>query len=47
MSPPIRKAGHGRALQAALSTGVLQVRKFSALYYLQYEGPPNNFVSGA
>lgn len=25
MSPPIRAAGHNQALQAALSTGVLQV----------------------
>lgn len=25
MSPPIRAAGHSQALQAALSTGVLQV----------------------
>lgn len=25
MSPPIRAPGHGKALQAALSTGVLQV----------------------
>lgn len=25
MSPPIRKQGHDKALQAALSTGVLQV----------------------
>jgi len=25
MSPPIRKRGHDKALQAALSTGVLQV----------------------
>jgi dihydroorotase-like cyclic amidohydrolase len=25
MSPPIREAGHGKALQAALSSGILQV----------------------
>lgn len=25
MSPPIRAAGHGKALQDALSTGILQV----------------------
>lgn len=25
MSPPIRATGHGKALQAALSTGALQV----------------------
>ena len=26
MSPPIREAGHGKALQAALSSGILQVK---------------------
>jgi hypothetical protein len=25
MSPPIREAGHGKALQAALSSGILQL----------------------
>lgn len=31
MSPPIRGPGHSKALQAALSTGVLQVVFFSYL----------------
>ena len=29
MSPPIRAAGHDKALQAALAAGVLQVSPFS------------------
>lgn len=30
MSPPIRKRGHDKALQAALSTGVLQVSHYES-----------------
>lgn len=39
MSPPIRAAGHDRALQAALSMGILQVsflfRKLSENYLIK------------
>lgn len=32
MSPPIREAGHGKALQGALATGVLQVCSIASKY---------------
>lgn len=41
MSPPIRTSGHDKALQAALSTGVLQV--MNLLYC--YNGEPSFFIT--
>lgn len=35
MSPPIRKSGHNNALQAALSTGILQVSFSPTLFIMK------------
>ena len=35
MSPPIRKSGHNNALQAALSTGILQVSFSRTLFIMK------------
>lgn len=36
MSPPIRPAGHNKALQAALASGVLQVSPFEIPLLLDF-----------
>lgn len=36
MSPPIRPSGHDKALQAALSTGILQVIITKKMEHLQF-----------
>ena len=36
MSPPIRSSGHDKALQAALSTGILQVIITKKMEHLQF-----------
>ena len=46
MSPPIRSSGHDKALQAALSTGVLQViitKKMKHLPYCRWKFLTNQF----
>lgn len=36
MSPPIREAGHNKALQAALSSGILQVTRLNLESHLNF-----------